>query len=201
MKKVSETADVFIIQYFYISNMARNTNTIDYREDYYRGLSKIYFEKIITIIIAFGDLRKGEGLILDFGCGLGHLKKRLQEKNVIGYDIIPELSDVADYKTLTPSKIVLSGVLEHMYIDEIEKLLHDFIQMNPYAELLIFLPTENFVSKIAMHLAGQVHAHDDHISKYKDINKVIEKYYYLKKRKYIFLHMGQISHYVSNNIK
>lgn len=181
--------------------MARNASTIDYRNDYYRGFAKVYFEKILWVIIKLGDLKNEKGLILDYGCGPGHLKKKLQGKNIIGYDIIPEFSEIDDYKKTVPRKIVLSGVLEHLYKEEVKKLLHDFIQMNPDAELLVFLPTENFVSKIAMSLAGQRHAHDDHVSKYKDINNVIEKYYYLKNRKYIFLHMAQISHYVPNNIK
>ena len=68
--------------------------------------------------------------------------------------------------------------------------------MNKHAQLLVFLPTENSISKIAMILAGESHAHDDHVSKYKDINKLIEKYYYPQKRKYLFLRMAQITKYV-----
>lgn len=176
--------------------MGRNSDKIDYREDYYRGLSKIYFDRILQTIIMFGNLYEERGLILDFGCGIGHLKKELEGKNVIGYDIIPELSDVTDYRKLKPSKIVLSGVLEHIYLYEIEKILNNFIKMNKNAELLVFLPTENLISKIAMILAGESHAHDDHVSKYKEINKLIEKYYYTQKRKYLFLNMAQITKYV-----
>lgn len=175
--------------------MARNTNTIDYHKDYYRGFSKFYFHKILETIIDFGDLKNEKRLVLDYGCGVGHLKNMLPEANVIGYDIIPELSDIKDYKVLKPIKIVLSGVLEHMYLDEIERLFQDFQKMNPSAELLVFLPTENFVSKIAMMLAGQANAHDDHVSKYKEINSLIEKYYFPERRKYLFLKMAQITKY------
>lgn len=176
--------------------MAIHSSNIDYREDYYKGLSKIYFQKILDTIIDYGDLHNEKGLILDFGCGLGHLKKRLKGKNIIGYDVIKELSDVSDYRKLKPTKIVLSGVLEHIYLDEIKEILKDFKKMNKNAHLLVFLPTENFISKIAMILAGESHAHDDHVSKYKDINELIEKYYYPEKRKYLFLKMAQITKYV-----
>lgn len=176
--------------------MGKNSNNIDYREDYYKGLSKIYFQKILNTIIDFGDLYNEKGLILDFGCGVGHLKKQLKGKKVIGYDIIPQLSDVPDYRKLRPVKIVLSGVLEHIYLDEIEKILKDFKKMNKNSELLIFLPTENFISKMAMVLAGERHAHDDHVSSYKEINALIEKYYYPEKRVYLFLRMAQITKYV-----
>jgi len=176
--------------------MARNTKNIDYKTDYYTGFSKIYFNRILHTIIDFGNLRRETGLILDYGCGVGHLKKTLPDRNIVGYDIVPELSEIKDYRSLRPVKIVLSGVLEHLYLHEIESLLGEFKRMNPRAELIIFLPTENFISKIAMFLAGQKNAHDDHVSKYEPINKLIEKYYFCQKRKYIFFHMAQITKYL-----
>ena len=176
--------------------MGKNSNSMDYREDYYRGFSKLYFMRILDTLIDFGDLYNEKGLILDYGCGVGHLKKKLKGKKVIGYDIIPELSDAADYKKLKPAKIVLSGVLEHMYLDEIKKLLQEFMRMKKNAKLLVFLPTENLISKIAMVISGESHAHDDHVSKYKEINALIEKFYYPEKRKYLFLRMAQITKYV-----
>lgn len=176
--------------------MVKNAATMDYREDYYKGFSKLYFNRILDTIINFGNLHNEDGLILDYGCGVGHLKKKLEGKKVVGYDIIPELSDVVDYRKLAPVKIVLSGVLEHMHLERIEKLLQEFKKMSENAELLVFLPTENFISKIAMVLAGESHAHDDHVSKYKDINAMIEEHYYPEKRKYLFFCMAQITKYV-----
>lgn len=176
--------------------MARNANTIDYREDYYRGFSKIYFNRILEKIIEYGDLRSEPGLILDFGCGLGHLKNKLAGQKIVGYDIIPELSDVSDWRSLAPDQIVMSGVLEHLYGQEIESLIEELRSKNPRASLLVYLPTENRISKIAMRLAGQKNAHDDHVSKYQEVNRIIEKNYNLDKRCYIFFGMAQITRYV-----
>ncbi|MEA1963379.1 MAG: hypothetical protein U9M94_04045 [Patescibacteria group bacterium] len=176
--------------------MARNTQTIDYTEDYYKGFSGIYFREILNTIIKFGNLKNEKGIILDFGCGVGHLKKLLKKNNIINYDIEPKLTEIDNYKKLKPEKIILSGVLEHLYLEEIEKLLAEFILMNKNVEFLVYLPTENWISKIAMRLAGQKNAHDDHVSKYKKINKILEKKFILKKRKYIFARMAQISYYV-----
>lgn len=173
--------------------MAQNTNSIDYHKDYYQGLAGIYFRKILKTIIDFGDLENEPNLILDFGCGLSHLKKTLKRDNIIGYDIEADLSEINDYKKLKPQKIVLSGVLEHLYLDHIETLLQEFQIMNSKASLIVYLPTENSVSKIAMRLAGQSNAHDDHVSKYKDINKVLAKYFKIKKRKYIFFRMAEVT--------
>lgn len=175
--------------------MARNAATIDYREDYYRGFAKFYFNRILSTIIELGRLKDEPGLILDYGCGVGHLKRRLPGVKVIGYDIIPELSDVNDWRSLFPRQIVLSGVLEHLYGREIEQLIGEFQRINPLAILLVYLPTENWVSKIAMNLAGQPHAHDDHVSSWREINRIIEKYYRPEKRRNLFLGMAQITKY------
>jgi SAM-dependent methyltransferase len=158
-------------------------------------LGKYYFNCILKNLIKFGNLKKEKGIILDYGCGVGRLKKKLGKNNIIGYDIIPELSEIDDFTKIKPVKIILSGVLEHMRLNEIEGLLCQFMVMNPTAELLVYLPTENFISKIAMILNGMKNAHDDHISKYTNINKMIEKYYFPEKRKYIYLRMAQITKY------
>ena len=175
--------------------MAQNTDTIDYRNDYYKGFAGFYFRKILHTIISFGGLKKEDGLILDYGCGVGHLKKILKKDNVLGFDVEESLGEVGDYRSLKPVKIVLSGVLEHLYIKDVKRLLEDFLVMNSQVELLVYLPTENWVSKIAMRLAGVPNAHDDHVSKYLEINKILEKYFKLSKRRYIFFRMAQVSLY------
>lgn len=175
--------------------MAQNTTTVDYRQDYYRGPAKIYFNHILETIIKFGKLKKEKGLILDFGCGHGYLKRKLRN-NVVGYDIIPDLSDIQNYHNLKPAQIVLNNVLEHLYPGEIKNLLIEFQQMNPRATLLVCLPTENWVSKIMMRLTNFKNAHDDHVSRYQEINKIIEEKYYLARRRYLFLGMAQVTKYV-----
>lgn len=177
--------------------MGTNTTTIDYRQDYYRGLAKVYFNRILATIIKFGDLKKEKGLILDWGCGLGYLKRKLKDNNIVGYDIIPELSDIQDYHNLKPAQIVLNNVLEHLYPQEVRKILTEFQQMNPRVVLLVCLPTENWVSKIMMRLANCKNAHADHVSGYKEINKIIEEKYSLAKRCYIFFRMTQVTKYIS----
>jgi hypothetical protein len=181
--------------------MAQNTDTIDYRNDYYKGFAGIYFRKILDTIIKFGGLKNEAGVILDFGCGVGHLKKMLKKENIIGYDIEKELTEIDDYKKLSPKVIVLSGVLEHIHLENIEKLLDEFLIMNPRVELLVYLPTENLISKIAMRLAGQKHAHDDHVSRYKDIDKMLEKKFQLNQRKYILFRMAEVSCYLPKKYK
>jgi hypothetical protein len=179
--------------------MARNSINIDYRHDYYKGIARIYFEGILKAIISLGGLCSESGVILDYGCGHSHLKRMLNKKNVIGYDIIPELTETEDYRTIKPDKIVMSGVLEHLYLHEIRKLLDDFQAMNPHAVLITYLPTENLMSKIGKNILGQRNAHDDHVSAYTDINSLVEERYFPEKRKYIYFNMAQITRYAPIN--
>ena len=48
--------------------------------------------------------------------------------NVVGYDILKNVSDVEDYKTVKPSKIVCNGVLEHLTEEEIENTVKNFVK-------------------------------------------------------------------------
>lgn len=175
--------------------MATNSPTIDYRDDYYRGAAKLYFDRILDTVIEMGGLREVEGPILDFGCGHGHLKRRVGRENVVGYDVIPELSEIEDYRQLVPARIVLVNVLEHIPVAGIRELLREFVRMNREADLVVALPTENLLSKIAMRLAGQPHAHDDHVSSYREVNEAIEAHYLPLRRRYVFLRMEQVTLY------
>ena len=77
-------------------------------------ISKIYFNKIYQLIISIGKFEKKK-VILDFGCGLGELKKiNLKKKNkskIINYDIIQKLSDVTKYNNINFDTIVFCQVL------------------------------------------------------------------------------------------
>lgn len=159
---------------------------IDYHHDYYRGLAKLYFVRIVDTIIRLGRLRQEKGIILDFGCGYQYLKKRLNKSNVLGYDIIPELSDVRDYKKLKPAVIVCNNVLEHFPLDEIEKLLHAFKKMNSSTLLITATPTENFISRIGMLITGQKDAHSDHKSKLADITALLLQHCTLIRRRRLY---------------
>ncbi|MDO8480902.1 MAG: methyltransferase domain-containing protein [Nanoarchaeota archaeon] len=162
---------------------------MDYAEDYYKGIAGIYFKRVLRTLIKMGGLREELGLILDFGCGVGHLKKALPGKTILGYDILPENTEVKDYRDLKPDFIVCNAVLEHLDEAQLREALDNFKKMNPRAALLVALPTENFVSKIGMVLTGYTTAHDDHKLKLKAVNKVLSEYAERKDRKMIFTMM------------
>lgn len=168
----------------------RTWNGMDYREDYYRGLGGIYFRRVLKMVIELGKLETENGLILDFGCGVGHLK-RVLGKNVMGFDIIQELSDVKDYRKLRPRVIVCNNVLEHFDLDKVEKTVQEFRKMKP-DRIVTATPTENWLSRVGMALTGENAAHSDHKSKLADINRTIEKYCSLIERKRVMT-MSEVS--------
>lgn len=182
-----------------LSGEAKTGKPVDYRKDYYTGFfAKTYFTRVMRRIVEYGDLKNERGLILDFGCGVGHLKGLLKPYGVrvVGYDLIPELSDIRDYKSVRPSKIVCNAVFEHIRPSGIRKILDDFEAMNPDSALLVALPTENLFSRMGMWLTNNKHLHDDHVTGYKEVNKIIEERYRVEKRCYLMFRMAQVTKYV-----
>lgn len=159
---------------------------MDYHEDYYKGMSKVYFNKILATIIRLGNLKSQKGMILDFGCGHQYLKKRLPSQQVIGYDIIPALSDVEDYRILKPEVIVCNNILEHFTQSQIHEKIREFKEMNKSCTLITATPTENWLSKVGMFITGMTNAHDDHKSKLKEINSILEGYCNIQARKKVY---------------
>lgn len=135
---------------------------MDFKKDYHKGISGIYLNRIIDKVIKHGNLYREKGLILDFGCGHHHIKKRLPGKKIVGYDTEPSLSDVKDYRILKPEVIVCSGVFEYMTPVEANIVIRDFYQMNPRVKLVIAFSRTNRISKIAKAITGNSEAHQFH---------------------------------------
>ena len=48
----------------------------------YKGLKKIYFDKIIKEIIKIGNLQSTNSIILDYGCGEKRLEKKPDHQHI-----------------------------------------------------------------------------------------------------------------------
>lgn len=140
---------------------------------------RYYFNRVINTAIKMARPKLSE-TILDFGCGNQYLKKKMPQHNIIGYDIIPEMSDVKDYKNVDPDLIFASMVFEHMDAEELDKTLKSFNR----ARLITITPVENLFAKMIVKVIPSVSASwDDHKLNHKQIYDVIRRYYYLKKEK------------------
>lgn len=153
-------------------------------EDTYESgnfLTKTYFRTKVLCAIRLAELKKSD-IILDFGCGGGWLEKKLKNYKIFGYDINPEKTFIKDYKKIKPDKIFVLDVFEHITEKEIEKILKNFKEMNEKFDIIVSIPTENWVSKKIRKLVGKREIPKEHITEYKDIFKMLKKNFRLKKK-------------------
>ena len=163
-------------------------------EDYHKGFVALYMNQIFHKIITFGDIMNYD-TILDFGGGYGHIKDMFPG-DVTVYDIVPELSDIKDYTTWNGNIILCCHVLEHIPKDDIKVIMDNFVKIN-HDKLIVALPTENIFSKIGVWFTKLKETYEDipHVSNYKEVNEIVEKYFTLSKRKKVFFGMTEISVY------
>jgi SAM-dependent methyltransferase len=130
----------------------------DFRKDYYAGLKGVYFFRILRTIIRLGALDRRDVKILDFGCGTGRLRQLLPEQ-VTGYDIIPELSDITDWRNENFDVVVANEVFYLFTREELMLFLARLRRANPYAELIVGISRQGFLNKVGAYLADEPDAH------------------------------------------
>jgi SAM-dependent methyltransferase len=131
----------------------------DWRADYYSGVKGVYFFAILKRIIAVADLGRRDVVVLDFGCGTGRLSQLLPGK-VIGYDAIPELSDVDDWRKTKFDVVVANEVFYLFTAAQLTEFLAELRALNPNAELVIGISRQGILNNILKHLAGRPGAHE-----------------------------------------
>jgi hypothetical protein len=144
-------------------------------------LTRMYFRKKIDATIRLAKIKK-EDVILDFGCGAGWLERILKEFDIFGYDINPEKTFVKDYTTIKPDKIFCLDVFEHIPAEEIKKIIENFKKMNNNFELIVSIPTGNFISRKVRKLVGKEEIPKEHITSYGEILKILKNNFRMKRR-------------------
>lgn len=144
-------------------------------------LTRTYFKKKIDASIKIAKLKK-EDIILDFGCGAGWLEKKLKGFNITGYDINPDKTFIKDYKTLKPTKIFCLDVFEHIPPSEIREIINNFRKMSDNFQLIVSVPTGNFISRKVRKLVGKTEVPKEHITSYKEILKILKENFKIKKK-------------------
>lgn len=166
-------------------------------------LVRLFYKMKFDIAIKYADLQIGDA-VLDFGCGDGWLKKYLDNcedigirftdprYNIIGYDIDPKLTEIKDYTKVKPDKIFALDVFEHISKTQIRKIIRNFKKMNPQVVLITIIPTETWLWRKTRKLVGLSETVADHITKLKEILKILEEEMVLEK-KINFLTFSHIS--------
>ncbi len=153
-------------------------------EDTYESknlITRIYFRQKINAAIRLAKLKK-EDIILDFGCGGGWLERKLKGYKIYGYDINPEKTFIKDYRTIKPTKIFCLDVFEHIPVEEIKKIILNFKNLSKKFELVVSIPTGNFISRKVRKFVGKPEVPKEHITSYEQILEVLRKNFKLKRR-------------------
>lgn len=104
-------------------------------------ISHYYFGKIKKILCSW--IETNEGVALDFGCGQQRLKDFLPKGiGYIGYDIIPEYTDVKDFKKTTPDFFFSVSSFEHVTHEELDDILKWICSSN-IKQVFVDLPIKN----------------------------------------------------------
>ncbi|EON13587.1 hypothetical protein [Pandoraea sp. SD6-2] len=124
----------------------------------YSGVAGFYFRYLLNQIVRIGELRQPGLVILDFGCGNGELKRLLKD-GVVGYDIIPDLSDVSDWRGVEFDVLVANQVFYSFDEVSLENLLIELINLNRKIKMVVGISRQGWMNKIGKYLLGRPNAH------------------------------------------
>ena len=116
--------------------------------NYYTGLQSFYFASVISNVIKIGKLDNNNKIILDFGCGVKVLSKKLPQKKIINYDVNPNYTEHVDYKKLYFDIVVFNHVLMYMDKKEIISTFENIKKINKNCEFLISIGKESVFNKL-----------------------------------------------------
>ena len=125
----------------------------------YDGIKSIYFHQILKKIISIGGLKYRNLRVLDFGSGYGELKKMLPGVEVINFDIVKELSDVNDWKSVSFDIVVVNEVFYLFDEFEIFQFLNDLYTINNNTELIVGISRQSWLNNFGKIILGQGDAH------------------------------------------
>ena len=155
----------------------------------YGGIGGIYFRAILKKIIKIGNLNDSSKKILDFGSGTGELKKilRNKNKNVINYDIVPELTETNDWTKEKFNVFVANQVFYIFSKEELIEVIKKLKKTNPQAEIIIGISKQGFINKLGMIILNYREAHDNTLLNLEQELEIFLKYTKIIKKKSVFL--------------
>lgn len=152
----------------------------------YKGISKYYFYKILKTIIDIGDLKNIDSTILDFGCGIGKLKSFLKDRDIIGFDIVKEYTDVDDWEKVNFEYFIANQVFYSLTEVELDNLIIKINKKNPNAKIIVGSSRVGLLNKIGMIFLNRRDAHRLLKIEPKIEHEIISKYCKLIKKMNVF---------------
>ena len=141
----------------------------------YKGVQKIYFNKILYEIIKIANLKLTTKIILDYGCGEKQLEKLLNKK-ILNYDINPKYSEVEYVGGVANFDIVvINHVLMYFTINEIKDFFYKLWKINANIELVVGIGKQNFLSNFLKYATFNKNAHANTKISYSDQVSFLKK--------------------------
>ena len=157
-------------------------------DGYYKGFSGVYFNRVINAIINIGKLRNTNKNILDFGCGLGVLKKKLKSKsNIINYDKDKKLSEIKNWKKVKFEILVSNQVFYQFSEKQLENLIKEIKKKNPRTLFIIGISRRSILNKIGKFLLLKFDAHKNTVLTHNKELFILTKYLKVIKKKNVLL--------------
>jgi len=142
----------------------------------YSGPAGFYFRTLMRRVISTGGLDRTAEKILDFGCGIGELKRNLPGSDITGFDLIPALSDVSDWRAVPFDVLVANQVFCTFNTRDLETLLEELKQKMPRPRLVVGTSRQGFLNNIGKYLLGRPDAHaSTQLSPQQEL-QILEKY-------------------------
>ena len=142
--------------------------------NYYTGLQSFYFTSIIANVIKIGNSDNNNKIILDFGCGVKVLSKKLPQKKIINYDVNPNYTEHDDYKKLFFDIVIFNHVLMYMDKKEIISTFENIRKINNNCEFIIGIAKGGLINKLAGAACLNFEPHKGTLSTYNEQVEIIK---------------------------
>ena len=154
------------------------------------NISSIYFNDIFDNIIKYiKQSKKNRVKILDFGCGNGYLKKRLGKNKkikVIGYDVVKELSDVHNWKSVNFDYFVSCHVFTYLKRKKIENIIKYLKKNRLKSKVIVAITRQGWLNKLGAFILNEPEAHTNFNLTPKQELKILTTYMRIIKKINIF---------------
>ena len=122
-------------------------------------VSSIYFNRILDYIVKVISKNKKKIIkVLDYGCGNSYLKERAKKNKkikIIGYDIVKELTDVLNWKTVKFDIFVSCHVFTYLKKKEVEDIIKFLKKKYPDTLVIVAITRQGWLNKFGTYILNE----------------------------------------------
>ena len=149
-------------------------------------ISSIYFNFNYFVVSNICNFKNKK--VLDFGGGLGFLKKKLLKKGarVKIYDIVKELTEIKNYKKCKFDIVIFCHVLMYIKEKDIRKIFYHLLKSRKITIIACF-SNQTIINKIFGFMLGHSKPHKDTKTSPKKEEELLKNFFYIHKYLNFFL--------------